>query len=263
MVSIEELKQKFVNEKNPIHKDWLKGESIVILGTDFNPDWESELAEQGYRIHNTSLNGKAVTLVYLKKAVPNGKSVYVPPKASVIEVTEKTDPLDEPKAEKKSNSWTAWAPEEDKLLIELRTRQPRLNGEEVFAEFHKAFPNRPRMGTDKHISKLQKKGLITKNRRVPNKAALSEPPTEEPPQEPEPAGLIEVKPDLETKQQIDKLHKELEELKTELKKLNDFVLTWVYVPLNENTEAIKELKPALAKHKHLEKTGEAVLTMEP
>ena len=52
------------------------------------------------------------------------------------------------------------------------------------------------------------------------------------------------------------------DLKSELKKLNDFVLSFVYVPLSENTEAIKELKPALVKHKHAAGSGEAMLPME-
>jgi hypothetical protein len=52
------------------------------------------------------------------------------------------------------------------------------------------------------------------------------------------------------------------ELKTELEKLKTFVLDSVYVPLSMNIDAIKELKPQFAKHKHDVFSGEAMLPLE-
>lgn len=85
----------------PVTIDWLKetfgspvnvapyGECIVVQGDRFDPDWEAELGDQGFRCHFTDLDMRAVTLVQLKKAVAEGKVVYVPPK--VPELSSVTD----------------------------------------------------------------------------------------------------------------------------------------------------------------------------
>jgi hypothetical protein len=78
MKSIEELKQDYGDTVTsmPLYG----GDCLVIPGTEFNPDWEAELGDQGFRCHFGSLNNRAVTFVQLKKAVAPGKVVYVPPK---------------------------------------------------------------------------------------------------------------------------------------------------------------------------------------
>lgn len=60
------------------------GVCFVVPGAEFDPDWDVYLGDLGYRCHETILDGHPVTLIQLKRAVPEGKSVYVPPKAPKI-----------------------------------------------------------------------------------------------------------------------------------------------------------------------------------
>jgi hypothetical protein len=76
MVSIDELKARF----GPALNVAPFGECIVIQGDKFDPDWEVSLGDKGYTCHFTDFDGHAVTLIQLKKAVAEGKVVYVPPK---------------------------------------------------------------------------------------------------------------------------------------------------------------------------------------
>jgi len=77
-ISLEELTEKF----GPAAHVAPYGDCLIVDGKEFNPDWEAELADQGYRCYESSVSGRAVTLIKLARAVPPGKTVYVPPKAA-------------------------------------------------------------------------------------------------------------------------------------------------------------------------------------
>ncbi len=75
-ITYAELSAKFVPEPVPG-----VGTCCVVPGFEFDPDWEFYLDVEGYVCHNTTLNGKGVTLVYRKGSA-------VKPPAPVVEVVE-------------------------------------------------------------------------------------------------------------------------------------------------------------------------------
>jgi hypothetical protein len=65
VITVDELKQRgFIVRDIAPH-----GDCIVIPGAKFDPDWEAELADQGYNCFLTNLGSEAVTLVSLKKSI--------------------------------------------------------------------------------------------------------------------------------------------------------------------------------------------------
>lgn len=54
------------------------GQVLLIPGDSFDPDWEVQLGDQGYKCHTLEFHQKPVTIVELKK-LNAGKTVYVPP----------------------------------------------------------------------------------------------------------------------------------------------------------------------------------------
>jgi hypothetical protein len=75
-VTIEQLTQDFGAPINVAPY----GACLIIPGDKFDPDWEVLLGDQGYEVHNVKLEKQEVSLIKLKKTVPYGKTVYVPPK---------------------------------------------------------------------------------------------------------------------------------------------------------------------------------------
>lgn len=161
MVSIDELKQRF----GPAVNVAPYGECIVIQGVEFDPDWEAELGDKGYTCHFTDLDGHAVTLVQLKKAVAEGKVVYVPPpKPAVIpevhsndvEVKE-TEKVEKRKYVLRGPAWT------DEDEVELLKEHDRLVSEGMTRNFHKAiarlpkFKNRTVSAVEQKLKKLLRK----------------------------------------------------------------------------------------------------------
>jgi hypothetical protein len=65
------------------------GDCLVIQGPEFNPDWEFELGDQGFRCHFGIQDDHPVTYVQFKKIVARGQTVYVNAKREVKSV----DPL--------------------------------------------------------------------------------------------------------------------------------------------------------------------------
>jgi hypothetical protein len=64
MITLEELKQKY-----PVKDVAPYGSCIIVPGSEFNPDWEAELDDQGVKVFMTSLDQRPVTLVQVKKQV--------------------------------------------------------------------------------------------------------------------------------------------------------------------------------------------------
>jgi hypothetical protein len=115
-VTTEWLTEKF----GPAVPVALFGECLVIPGSDFNPAWEVDLGDQGYRCHFGSYENRAVTFVPTKKAVAPGKVVYVPPPKTDAEATtdqvnvnggEKTETIEEKKNAEKAEEAEVESPQ--------------------------------------------------------------------------------------------------------------------------------------------------------
>ena len=73
MIGIEDLKQRYpdVRDIKPY------GFVVVVPGKEFDPDWEFQLEDQGYKVHLVELDRKPVALVSCvkKKPVEEGTAV--------------------------------------------------------------------------------------------------------------------------------------------------------------------------------------------
>lgn len=126
-ITVDELARRF----GPAAHVAPYGDCLIVDGTKFDPDWEAELADQGYRVYYGMAAGRAVTMVKLSKAVPEGKVVYVPPAPSALA---KKDPpaaasTASPQKKKYVLKGPTWTPQEqaellqcyDKLVAEFGT----------------------------------------------------------------------------------------------------------------------------------------------
>jgi hypothetical protein len=120
------------------------GDCLVVQGTEFDPDWEAELADLGYRCHFGSLDNHAVTFVQLKKLVAPGKTVYVPP------VT--------PKPADPDVGRIFWSAQEDAYLIELW--KSGLPVEQISLSFAEKFPVRVGNAVKSRLDRLKIAGKI-------------------------------------------------------------------------------------------------------
>jgi hypothetical protein len=135
MISFEDLVQRFPTENVPPY-----GASIVIPGTEFDPDWEDQLCSQGCRIHLTSIDGKAVTLVQ------KGRSEDVANK--IVSEPNLAEASGKPRAR-----MFYWSLDEDERLLR---EWPRARGdvEEKAKSLMQQFPGRTAIGIKLHYKKL-------------------------------------------------------------------------------------------------------------
>jgi hypothetical protein len=150
------------------------GECLVIPGVEFNPDWEAELGDQGYRCHFTDYEGKAVTLVPLKRTVPKNKVVYVPPKTGSVHNVDAVH-TDQPKQEltetkqKYALKGEVWTETDEARLLK---RLSEVQAPTVMAKLRMIqpeFPGRSLNGLMQKLKKLQNKEKRTaKDRRHSN-----------------------------------------------------------------------------------------------
>jgi transposase len=144
MKLLEDLKLKF-----PL-KDFLPyGSCIVVPGAEFNPDWEAELGDEGYKCFDTLFDKKPVTLVRLAKTdkAEDEKAVYSPPataKASTDAVAHMRDPE------------RRWTEEDDARLIKYWNLEPRMTVSEIAGN----FPKRTLAAVTNELERLRKKGKI-------------------------------------------------------------------------------------------------------
>jgi hypothetical protein len=132
MVTIDELKLKF-----PVRTVAPYGDCIVIPGTDFDPDWELFLGDQGYKCFMTDLDRKPVMLVKLKGDAE---------KIGEREVYSQKSPL-------LINPWTT---EEDDIVIKL------WNENVLIANMVPSLPGRTKNAIALLIQRLEKYGKIEK-----------------------------------------------------------------------------------------------------
>jgi hypothetical protein len=268
MVSVDELKQRFGPSKNVAPY----GECIVIQGSEFDPDWEADLDDQGYRCFSIDLDAHPVVLVRLNKIVSKSGVVFTPPKipAVVPEVQSNDVEVKETeKVEKKGldlkNPEVIWKPEEDAFLASLWIQVPRLTAGEIAEKFAEKFPKRRISAVASRIAVLQKKGVIASRWKIKPKGAKAANNTSAIESEKSPeTTAIEVGPEnssVEKRLQIlseayDSLSKAYVDLKTELGNLTDFVQANIAVKYKMGT-----LQRDFIKHKHAV-SGEAMLPME-
>ena len=141
-VSIAELKEKF----GPSHDVAPYGECIVVQGTEFNPDWEAELGDQGYKCHFGDLDGHAVTFVQLKKAVGEGKAVYVPAKMPEVD------------SGASNRDRENWQPVEDAFLVSLWNQG--LTIPEITKKVEEKYPSRKGNSANMRLKRLRLAGKI-------------------------------------------------------------------------------------------------------
>ncbi|MGD6807572.1 MAG: hypothetical protein ACQCN4_11505 [Candidatus Bathyarchaeia archaeon] len=124
MVSVEELQARFGDPV--VVAPW--GECIIVPSGQFEESWRAELAALGLVCRLSDWDRRAVVLVQLKKAVPEGKTVYVPPSKpesnalvsrNVVHGDLEVKELEKKEQTKKQGWATKWTPEEDKLLLEF------------------------------------------------------------------------------------------------------------------------------------------------
>ena len=296
IISIDVLKTRF----GPAVNIAPYGECLVIHGVDFNPDWEAELGDLGYKCFLTNINERPVTLVKLKKAVPDGKAVYVPPTAhaAASKILDIEAPNTKQTASHKSNA------KADDFIVELW--KANLTYNQIYKTVKEKFP-REEICVDYRISLLKNAGRIQARHKIkqnpvakatkdpPATAAApavdneksteapAEPPLEEPPEE---AGPIEQMPDenvgirglsdivkkvqiiSEAYESLSKAHVELEENFEELEE-NFEAYAKMYRAISEVrredlkilTEKCQQLQKKLANHKHTV-SGEAAIPLE-
>ncbi len=291
-VSIEELKQRF----GPPLSVAPYGECLIVQGAEFDPDWEVLLSDRGFNCFNIDLDTHPVTLVQLKKRVAEGKVAYVPPAKSpkdarsnsVIDGEKEVEKMEknEPKKAERTEALRErkqggkrglnWTPKEDAELLKaydsLISEGKRYGIVKVIAA---KFPDRSGSAAYQRLKRLLKKRgeKASKAAKSAPEKVVSKEPIEKFAEITKSTGDIE-KTDSELaievlQQAYDALSKAYVEVKTELKKQQDFVLNFVYVPLNQNAEALKDLqakykklRKKLARHKHAVGSGEAMLPLE-
>lgn len=149
--TIEELKAKFPKEEVSPY-----GPCLIIPGTEFDPDSEDPLEEQGYRIINMSFKGKMVTLVKLTKKEQT-PDVHEPPVEKA-----KNDSVKRGRGQKMTTGFCRWTADDQAKLLRLWDETPGIAAEKT-AALTAQFPNRTAKALDlQHLKLLHKTGQKSK-----------------------------------------------------------------------------------------------------
>ena len=150
-MNFDELKQKF----GPPLDVKPYGLTIVVQGSEFNPDWEAELGDRGYACHFGKLDKHPVVFVPLKRTVAEGKAVYVPPKVPEIG---KAQPMVEKK--KYALKGPTWTGEDEAELLkaydDLVLEGKKYGSHKIIAELPQ-FKGRSIKSIDMKLKRLLKK----------------------------------------------------------------------------------------------------------
>jgi len=173
MMTIEELKAKYPTEKFTLY-----GECIVVPGTEFDPDFEVDLGEQGFECVNTDIDGEHVTLVQLGKHAGVGKKIV----HRLVKRETQTTAHDEISASniqeqaglkrvlkgKDSPLGPRWTEDQYKLLIKL------WNGHKKLREIATKFPDRSGHAVAAALARLKNSGAIEPRWTQKNRFSKSE-----------------------------------------------------------------------------------------
>jgi hypothetical protein len=111
MITFEDLVAKF-----PLKNVAPFGESVVVPGKEFDPDWEAELGDQGCKFHFVELGGEQVTLVQKSKKseASEERMVYEPPATEKNHEVATVDNV-----EKQVHSDFPWSDEDEQKMLEV------------------------------------------------------------------------------------------------------------------------------------------------
>jgi hypothetical protein len=252
MVSVEELQARFGDPV--VVAPW--GECIIVPAGQFEESWRAALAALGLVCRLSDWDRRTVVLVQLKKAVPEGKTVYVPPSKpesnalasrNVVHGDLEVKEL-EKKEQTKKQGWAAkWTPEEDKLLLEFA-------GDAKFAvnrliEPHLSkLPGRTLAACLWRVGYLRKR--LEKKRFVMGAVNVADV-----------TGGTDAKKSEKSADASEALAERVEKIAVDLRNLTDLV-TRSMATIGSLNELEKDLRQTIVRHKHAQGSGEAMLPME-
>jgi len=142
MKLFEDLKQKF-----PLKEFSPYGFCVAVPGAEFDPDWEAELVDHGYKCFDLDIDGEPVTLVRVVKTEKGSgeKTVYSPPPATPSTLLDS-----------RSSPSSRWRPEEDEVLAKL------WNERVLIKKMTPSFPGRTEAAIRLRIQRLEHHGKIKK-----------------------------------------------------------------------------------------------------
>ncbi|MGD6851189.1 MAG: hypothetical protein ACQCN6_03925 [Candidatus Bathyarchaeia archaeon] len=274
-VTVEALVEQFGEPR--VVAPW--GECLVIPTAQFQEEWRGLLAGLGLVCRFGSWDRQSVVFVQLKRVVPQGKVVYVPPPKAVelrvgtVKSVETPPPAFIPsyvevKEEVNEKFGKKWTSEEDKRLLEV-IGDVTYGVINVFAKActEGKFPGRNANGCQQRLEKLRR--AASKAKASGSQVTVSD----------EKALAVVIAQGITTQRIID-LEKSVVVLQeaydavskgyVELRsKLEDGLLTlekqidvFAAAGLTSSQDKMDELTEKLAKHKHAAGSGETMLPME-
>ena len=147
MISIPELWAKF----GPALDVPSLGKCLAIPGSEFDPDWEAQLDDQGFTVFFETWDNHPMTVIPLEKEQDN------------VEI----------KKVKNMVKAKLWSKIEDDLLVTLWNQEPQLSVSEIASQFKQKFPTRSASGVTNRIQQLQQKEKRIKSRFICKKPEAS------------------------------------------------------------------------------------------
>ncbi len=174
MSLFEQLKNKYPSKALSLY-----GDCLIIPTKEFEKEWEKQLQEEGHAVRVTESEYRTIYAVSIQKKIPFAPKEPFPEPPKQEEPKKITEPMKEivQHRAKGGNKWlNVWQPNEDKLLIELWNKTPRLTVQQITTELQKTYPNRTLEAVGNRISALQAEGQIqprwhTKRKTKPEPAA--------------------------------------------------------------------------------------------
>jgi len=100
------------------------GECVIVPGDKFDPDWEFQLEDQGFKVHLVELDRRPVALVSMRKTgeVSEERTVYTPPPKPPVtekheEIVSGPEHVEKSRGHKKGSKTSRWTQEEDTRLL--------------------------------------------------------------------------------------------------------------------------------------------------
>jgi len=100
------------------------GECVIVPGDKFDPDWEFQLEDQGFKVHLVELDRRPVALVSMRKTGEGSeeRTVYTPPPKPPVtekheEIVSGPEHVEKSRGHKKGSKTSRWTQEEDTRLL--------------------------------------------------------------------------------------------------------------------------------------------------
>lgn len=246
------------------------GKCIIVPSDKFEQSWRSDLAGLGLVCHSWYWNGAAVVFVQLKRAVPQGKTVYVPP---VVPVVHSNSVVTEVKkmVETKTLKMPHWSLDEDAYIKELYNSGKLTD--KIAELVHAKYPVRNAPGILKHLQKLQQTGfleyrMVKGKAKVPPLDKISEVKVTAPVMQAFEVQSLKVAALEQSIAVLQEAFSALSKLAIDTRKQSSALMDKIgeasslYATTTYVDECCGELRRGLEKHKHAQGSGEAMLPME-